>query len=77
MREIAPIVQHQFVQKSLARIEARLVTERDLTEQEEQSLHAYILAAQPHPFELDFVYVDEIPRNRSGKFENFVCEMTG
>ena len=75
--ELAPIVQHQFVQKSLDRLEARLVTERPLTRAEERSLRVYILPNLPHPFSLDFVYLDEIPRNASGKFEDFVCEVTG
>ena len=76
LTELAPIVQHQFVQKSLDRIEARLVTERPLTRAEERSLRVYIQASLPHPFEVTFAYCDEIPRNASGKFENFVCEVT-
>ena len=75
LTELAPIVQHQFVQKSLERIEARLVTERPLTRAEERSLRIYIQAALPHRFDVSFAYVDEIPRNASGKFENFVSEV--
>ena len=75
--ELAPIVQHQFVQKSLQRIEARLVTARPLTPREERSLRAYILVNLPHRFELDFAYFDELPRNRAGKFEDFLCEVAG
>ena len=75
LTELAPIVQHQFVQKSLERIEARLVTERPLTRAEERSLRAYIQAALPCRFEIGFAYPAEIPRNASGKFENFVCEV--
>ena len=75
--ELAPIVQHQFVQKSLQRIEARLVTARPLTRREERALRAYILANLPYRFELDFTYFDELPRNDAGKFEDFVCEATG
>lgn len=74
--ELAPIVQHQFVQKSLQRIEARLVTARPLTRREERALRAYILANLPYRFELDFTYFDELPRNDAGKFEDFVCEAT-
>lgn len=75
--ELAPIVQHQFVQKSLQRIEARLVTARPLTRKEERSLRAYLLANLPYPFELRFTYFDEIPRNGAGKFEDFICEVPG
>jgi phenylacetate-CoA ligase len=75
--QLAPIVQHQFVQKSLQRLEARLVTARPLTQNEERSLRAYILANLPHPFELAFTYFDELPRNGAGKFEDFICEVAG
>jgi phenylacetate-CoA ligase len=75
LAQLAPIVQHQFVQKSLDRIEARLVTERPLTRAEERSLRAYIVANLPYRFALDFAYFDEIPRSSSGKFEDFVCEV--
>jgi dihydroorotase len=77
LAQLAPIVQHQFVQKSLDRIEARLVTERPLTRAEERSLRAYIVANLPYRFALDLAYFDEIPRNASGKFEDFVCEVAG
>ena len=76
LTELAPIVQHQFVQKSLDLIEARLVTERPLTSSEERSLRIYIQTSLPHRFAVSFAYCDEIPRNASGKFENFVCEVT-
>jgi len=76
LTELAPIVQHQFVQKSLEQIEARLVTERPLTPSEERSLRIYIETSLPHPFAVTFAYCDDIPRNASGKFENFVCEVT-
>jgi len=76
LRQLAPIVQHQLVQKTATRLEARLVTERPLTPDEESSVRAHILAALPCRFELVFAYCDLIPHNRSGKFETFVCEVT-
>jgi phenylacetate-CoA ligase len=75
LRELAPIVQHQLVQKTVTRIEARFVSERPLTPDEESSVRAHILAALPCRFELVFAYYDHIPHNRSGKFETFVCEV--
>jgi hypothetical protein len=75
MAQLAPIRQHQFVQKSYERIEARLVTERPLTPSEEDWLRSYIRAALPQGFEVMLAYCDEIPRNAAGKFENFVCEV--
>jgi len=76
LRQLAPIVQHQLVQKTATRLEARLVTERPMTPDEESSVRAHILAALPCRFELVFAYCDLIPHNRSGKFETFVCEVT-
>ncbi len=76
LTELAPIVQHQFVQKSLDRIEARLVTERPLTQAEERSLRIYIETSLPHRFTVSLRYCDEIRRNAAGKFENFVCEVS-
>jgi phenylacetate-CoA ligase len=73
--EIAPIVQHQFVQKTADTIEARFVVARALTPDEERRLRDHILSQLPGPFQLVFVYRDDIPRNAGGKFENFISEM--
>ena len=72
---IAPIVQHQFVQKGADWIEARLVTERPLTPDEEVQLRTHIQGRLPWPFRVTFSYLDDIPRNAGGKFENFVSEL--
>lgn len=72
---IAPVIQHQFVQKSKERVEARLVTERPLTLAEEEALRAHIQAQLPWRFEIDFTYVEAIERNASGKFEPFISEV--
>ena len=77
MVELAPIIQHQFVQKSVDRIEVRLVTERPLSTAEEHALRAHFDANLPRRFTLDFTYHAEIPRNGAGKFEDFVCEVGG
>lgn len=73
--ELAPIRQHQFVQKTLETIEARFVTERELTPEEEQKLREHILSRLPCPFELTFTYHDEIPRGAGGKYEDFLSEV--
>jgi phenylacetate-CoA ligase len=76
-REIAPIRQHQFVQKTLQRLQARLAVERPLTPEEEAGLRAHILTRLPAAFEIEFVYVDEIPMSAAGKLENFISEVDG
>jgi phenylacetate-CoA ligase len=72
---IAPIIQHQFIQKDLASLEARLVVERPLTTAEEDRLKAHIQSRLPCPFAIDFAYPTTIPRNAGGKFENFVSDV--
>jgi len=72
-RELAPIRQYQFVQRSREEIEARFVADRPLTGEEEARLSQVIQTALGHPFRLTFSYFDgEIPRGPGGKFEEFV-----
>ncbi|HEY6241431.1 MAG TPA: AMP-binding protein [Burkholderiales bacterium] len=73
--EIAPILQHQFVQKSFELIEARLVTQVPLTIEQEENLKRHILSALPSGFRVNFVYCDRIPRSAGGKYEDFVSEV--
>ena len=72
---IAPVIQHQFVQKTTERVEARLVTERPLTLAEEDALRAHIQAQLQWRFQIEFTYHEEIQRNAAGKFEPFISEV--
>lgn len=73
-REIAPLRQYQLIQHDLARVEARLAVDRDLTVAEEAALAAQIAQALGHPFAIDFTYYrDKLPPCPSGKSEEFVC----
>ncbi|MGH6945895.1 MAG: phenylacetate--CoA ligase family protein [Kiloniellales bacterium] len=74
-RDIAPIAQYQIVQKSLERIEVRLVAERPVTAEEEAKLGSLIQGFLGHPFALDFVYRPDIPQGPGGKFEEFISEV--
>jgi len=72
-RDIAPIRQYQFRQHALDHIEVRLVTERELTSDEEEALRAHLQWKLRHPFRIDLVYFDgRLPPGRNGKFEEFV-----
>ena len=73
--EIAPVRQYQFVQKSRHKIEARLVVERPLDEQEEQALRERMLARLGHPFEIKLRYVKKIERKAGEKYEEFKSEI--
>ena len=41
----------------------------------EGRLREHIAGRLPWAFRITFAYVDEIPRNAGGKFENFVSEL--
>lgn len=69
---IAPILQIQMVQHTLHAIEVRLVAKRAISQTEEALLKSTIIESLGYPFELNFTYMDEIPRNRGGKYEDFV-----
>ncbi len=73
LTKVAPIKQMQLVQHTLTKLEAKFVVDRALTEDEENRLREEILGTTDHPYEIDFAYVDEIPRSPGGKYEDVVC----
>lgn len=72
-----PPRQYQVVQKSLDIIEVRLASERPFTAEETESVTTAFKKAFEHDFEIRWVYVDEFPQSPSGKFEEFISEITG
>ncbi len=72
---IAPIRQHQVIQKSVDELEARLVTERELTVEEEEQLAEHITRLLPSKMSVAFTYLANIPRSPGGKFEDFISEI--
>ncbi len=74
--EVAPVKQHQFIQKSMTLIEGYFVVERALLKEEEANLKKLILDRLDYPFELKMHYVDNIERSKNGKFEEFLSEVT-
>jgi phenylacetate-CoA ligase len=73
--EIAPVVQHQLVQKQPDLIEARLVTASPLSPDQEERLRKLILSGLPAGIRLAFAYCENIPRSSGGKFEDFISEV--
>jgi len=73
--EVAAIIQHQMVQTRIDQLELRIVVRRQLTDDETGFLRDVIQHNLGHPFPIDIVYVDAIPRTESGKFEDFRCEV--
>jgi phenylacetate-CoA ligase len=74
--DIAPVVQHQFVQTAYDLIEVRLVTAAPVGPEQEDGMRRHLLSQLPAGMRLQFAYVDAIPRNAGGKFEDFVSEIT-
>ena len=75
-REVAPVLQYQFVQHAIDRLEMRLVTETPLSASQEADLTAIVQKALGFSFALGFTYFpDRIPRAASGKFEEFICRI--
>jgi phenylacetate-CoA ligase len=75
MSKIAPTRQHQFAQLDFETIEARLVVDTPLTDEQERALTEHVLKRFPAGFRMQIRYCDAIPRGKSGKFEDFVCEL--
>jgi phenylacetate-CoA ligase len=72
----APVLQYQVIQKSTGRLEVRLVPKHPFTRAEEDQVRALLVEkAFEHPFEIDFVYLRDIPRQPNGKFEEFMSEV--
>lgn len=74
-REIVPLRQLQLIQRSTDSLEVRLVIERLVTADEESRLAEAIRASLGYYFALSFNYCQEIPRSKSGKFEDFMSEI--
>ncbi|MCC7484362.1 MAG: phenylacetate--CoA ligase family protein [Burkholderiales bacterium] len=75
--DLAPILQHQFVQTGYDVIEARLVTARPLTGAEEDDFVQHVRSCLPAPFEIRIRLVPGIPRDPGSKYEDFVSELAG
>ncbi len=73
--EIEVIEQHQVVQKTLEKLEIRLVARRSLTTEESDALRNTICNKLGYPFDIAFSYHDKIERSKGGKFEDFKSEV--
>jgi phenylacetate-CoA ligase len=74
-REVADVRQYQLVQHSLGEIEMRVVTGTgSLDSIQSDALTRVIQESLRHPFRVRFTpFGRELPRARTGKFEEFVC----
>lgn len=70
-----PIIQHRIIQKSLNDMEIRLVVERHLDKNEKDQLIKHFTHNFGYPFNFSINYVDELDREKSGKYEFFISEL--
>ena len=71
VRKVGAVLQAQYVQTHLDRIELRVKVERDLTGPERDTLTTIVREILAYPFEVDVRQVDEIERGAGDKFEDF------
>ncbi len=74
--ELPPFFQFQVIQRSLERIEVLAVRQQPFTEAEAEKVERYIRQTLGHPFSVVLRRVDSIPRSPTGKFEDFICEVS-
>jgi phenylacetate-CoA ligase len=77
VRQVQAIVQHQVAQVAPELMEFRLVSHRQLTPAEEEFLITGVHQNLGYPFKVRFVYMDDIPRAASGKYQDFVSLIGG
>ena len=77
--DIAPILQHQFVQTGYDVVEARIVMREAPTDEQVAALSAHVEKHMPAGVRVKVVRVESIPRGPGGKYEDVIClvEHTG
>ncbi len=74
--ELGPVTQFQIVQKTLTHLELRVVASRALTTAEEAGIKRKLRDRLRHEFEVKLILQDAIPRGPSGKYEEFLSELS-
>lgn len=73
--DVAPMRQFQLVQPTVERLVFRVVPGRPWTGAEEQALRAFLHKKFGHPFAIEIEYLDDIPRQANGKFDEFISHV--
>jgi phenylacetate-CoA ligase len=73
--DIAPIRQLQLVQKAPDHFLARIVIDRELTDDQRTRLVAALRESLGYPFTFDFQYESRLMRGLNGKFESIMTEV--
>ena len=73
--ELPPFFQYQVIQRSLEEIEILAVRPHPFSKEEEARVERYMRQTLGHPFAVTLRRVDAIPRSRTGKYEDFICDI--
>ena len=71
----ADITQAQLIQHSLEDVEVKLVINKPLNNEQQTILTKFIQEALGYPFNIRYKFLDNIPRSKSGKFEEFISKV--
>ena len=76
LMDSVPVQQYQFVQTTPQQIEARLVVATPLSVDQETQFRQRVMSQLPAGMDVQIVYRDHIGRSASGKFEEFISEVS-
>lgn len=75
LAELVPIRQFQLVQPSVDRLVFRVAPARPWTGEDEAALRRFLTEKFRHPFAVEIEYLDEIPRQANGKYDEFISHV--
>lgn len=73
--ELQPNAQFQLIQKNLETLLLRIGTNNPVSEEARQAMALTINERLKSPFHVEFEIMAQIPRSKSGKFEDFISEV--
>ncbi|MDZ4818930.1 MAG: phenylacetate--CoA ligase family protein [Planctomycetota bacterium] len=74
--ELPPFFQFQVIQRSTEQIDVLVVRDKPFSPLEEATVRRYMQQTLGHSFEITVHVVEAIPRSRTGKFEDFISEVS-
>lgn len=74
-RDIKAIKKFQMIQHTLTDIEVKIVCEPMLNKEQENQLLKNLIDSMTYSFDFKFHYVEDIPRSKGGKFEDFISHV--
>jgi phenylacetate-CoA ligase len=75
LEKTVPYRQIQVIQHSLTQLEVRLVVDEPANKVQEERMQAIIRQAVNSPFDVTFSYLQQIPRTKGGKYEEFISHV--